>query len=84
MKRLDFINKRLGQKNETRASIRSVDETMLEHYQAFVKRKKPCIMNLSYQILTTHWRFGRMWSRYLLHLIQVWPRMLCTSTLTAR
>ena len=36
-------------------------------------------MNLSYQILTTHWRFGRMWSRYLLHLIQVWPSMLCTS-----
>ena len=84
MKQLDFINKRLGKKNKPTASISNVDETMPEHYQAFVKRKKPYIMNIRYQILTTHWRFGRMLSHYLLHLIQVWRRMLCTSTLTAR
>ena len=32
MKRLDFINKRLPEKNETRAYINNVDEAMLEYY----------------------------------------------------
>ena len=41
MKRLDFINKRLLEKNETRAYINNVDETMLEYYQVFVNQTKP-------------------------------------------
>ena len=32
MKRLDFINKRLHEKNEARAYIHNVDEAMLEYY----------------------------------------------------
>ena len=32
MKRLDFINKRLREKNEARAYINNVDEAMLEYY----------------------------------------------------
>ena len=32
MKRLDFINKRLREKNEARAYINNVDEEMLEYY----------------------------------------------------
>ena len=32
MKRLDFINKRLREKNEARAYITNVDEAMLEYY----------------------------------------------------
>ena len=32
MKRLDFINERLREKNEGRAYINNVDEAMLEHY----------------------------------------------------
>ena len=32
MRRLDFINKRLREKNETRTYINNVDEAMLEYY----------------------------------------------------
>ena len=37
MKRLDFINKRLREKNEARAYINNVDEAMLEYYRVFKK-----------------------------------------------
>ena len=37
MKRLDFINKRLREKNEARAYINNVDEAMLEYYRVFTK-----------------------------------------------
>ena len=40
MKHLDFINKRLREKNEARAYINNVDEAMLEHYRVFAKKKK--------------------------------------------
>ena len=36
IKRLDFINKRLREKNEARVYISNVDETMLEYYRVFV------------------------------------------------
>ena len=38
MKRLDFINKRLREKNETRAYINNGDEAMLEYYRVFSKQ----------------------------------------------
>ena len=41
MKRLDFINKRLCNKNEERAYINNVDEAMLEYFQLFAKQIKP-------------------------------------------
>ena len=41
MKWLDFINKRLREKNEARAYINNVDEAMLEYYQVFGKQIKP-------------------------------------------
>ena len=41
MKGLDFINKRLLEKNEARAYINNVDETMLEYYRVFGKQIKP-------------------------------------------
>ena len=41
MKRLDFINKRLHEKNEARAYINNADEEMLEDYRVFGKRLKP-------------------------------------------
>ena len=37
--RYDFINKRLCEKNEARSYINNVDETMLECYQVFAKKK---------------------------------------------
>ena len=41
MKRLDFINKRLREKNEARTYINNVDEAMLEYYRVFAKKIKP-------------------------------------------
>ena len=41
MKRLDFINRRLREKNEAKAYINNVDEAMLEYYRVFAKQIKP-------------------------------------------
>ena len=41
MKRLDFINKKLREKNEARAYINNVDEAMLEYYRVLAKQIKP-------------------------------------------
>ena len=42
MKRLDFIKKRLCEKNEARAYINNPNEAMLEYYRVFaVKKIKP-------------------------------------------
>ena len=40
MKQLDFINKRLREKNEARAYINNADEAMLEYYRVFAKTNK--------------------------------------------
>ena len=40
MKRLDFINKRLREKNETRAYINNVNEAMLAYYRVFANQIK--------------------------------------------
>ena len=40
MKRLDFINKRLREKNEARVYINNIDRAMLEYYRVFVKQIK--------------------------------------------
>ena len=40
MKRLDFINKRLREKNEARAYINNVDDAILEYYRAFANKIK--------------------------------------------
>ena len=41
MKRLDFINKLLREKNEARAYINTVDQAMLQYYRVFAKQIKP-------------------------------------------
>ena len=41
MKRLDFMNKRLREKNEARTYINNIDEAILKYYHAFVKPIKP-------------------------------------------
>ena len=38
--RLDFINKRLRERNEARAYIKNLDEAMLEYYRIFAKKIK--------------------------------------------
>ena len=40
MKRFDFINKKLREKNEAREYINNVDEAMLEYYRVFAKQIK--------------------------------------------
>ena len=41
MKRLDFMNRRIGEKNEAKAYINNVDKAMLEYYRVFAKQIKP-------------------------------------------
>ena len=41
MKQLDFINKRLREKNEAKAYINNFDEAMLEYYRVFPNQIKP-------------------------------------------
>ena len=41
MKRIDFINKIVREKNEARAYINYVDEAMLEYNRVFAKQIKP-------------------------------------------
>ena len=43
MKQLDFINKRLREKNEAREYINNVDEAMLQQYRVFAKQIKPLL-----------------------------------------
>ena len=40
MKRLDFINRRLGEKSEVRTYSNNVDEAMLEYCRVFAKQIK--------------------------------------------
>ena len=68
MKQLDFINKRLREKNEVRTYINNVDEAMLEYYRIFAKKKKSLFyqLSLSYQISIIHQRYKKMANYYLL------------------
>ena len=40
MKQLDFMNKRLREKNEAKAYINNVDKAVLEYYRVFAKKTK--------------------------------------------
>ena len=68
MKRLDFMNKRLREKNETKTYINNVDEAMLQYYRVFAKKKKKKLYHLSlnYLILSIHQRTKKMVNYYLL------------------
>ena len=65
MKRLDFMNKRLCEKNEARANINNFDEAMFEYYRVFAKQNS-CQLNLSYQIFIIHQGLKKMVNYYLL------------------
>ena len=60
MKRLDFMNKRLREKNEARTYINNVDEAMLEYYCAFAKNIKSLPPEPDYQIFIIHQRIKKM------------------------
>ena len=54
MKRLDFINKIVCEKNKARAYINNVDEAILEYSRVFAKHIKPIHLSFSYQIFVIH------------------------------
>ena len=62
MKRLDFMNKRLLEKNEARTYINNIDEAMLQYYCVFEKEKKKglCHLSLSYQNFIIHQSYKKM------------------------
>ena len=63
MKRLDFINKRLREKNEARTSINNVDEAILS---SICKTNKALYhLNLIYEIFIIHQRIKKMVNYYL-------------------
>ena len=70
MKRLDFINKRLREKNEARVYINNVDEAILEYYQVFAKQIKslphehqlPDLSSIRISIICCSWH--RYWNIY--------------------
>ena len=82
MKRFDFMNKRLQEKNEARTSINNVDEAMLQYYRVFAKKKLYLYpLSLNYQILIIHQRIKKMVNYYLLQWAEALQRMPYTNTL---
>ena len=60
MKRLDFMNKRLREKNEAKIYINNVDKAMLQYYRVFAKKKKNLYhLSLNYLIFTIHQRIKK-------------------------
>ena len=67
MKRLDFMNKRLREKNQAKVYIKNVDEAMVEYYHVLAKQIKPLHLSLNYQIFIIHQRIKKMVNYYLLY-----------------
>ena len=81
MKRLDFINKRLREKNETRAYIDNVDEAMLEYYRVFAKEIKPLPPEPQLSDFYHPSEVQKMMNYYLLQWVQALQHMPYTSIL---
>ena len=81
IKQLDFINKRLREKNEARTYINNVDEAMLGYYKVFAKQIKPLLPEP--QLSKFYHLSGGQKNGELLFLlwVQAWQHMLFTSTL---
>ena len=81
MKPLDFINKRLREKNEARAYINNVDEAMLEYYQVFAKYIKPLPPEPQLSDFYHSSEAQKMVNYYMLLWVQTLQNMPYTSTL---
>ena len=81
MKRLDFINKRMLEKNEARAYINNVDEAMLEYYRVFAKQIKPLPPEPQLSDFYHPSEAQKMVNYYLLQLVQALQHMPYTNTL---
>ena len=81
MKRLNFINKRLIEKNETRAYINDVDEAMLEYYRVLAKQIKSLSPEPQLSDFIIHHRIKKMVNYYLFRWVQALQYMFYTSDL---
>ena len=80
MKQIDFINKKLSEKNEAKAYINNVDEAMLAYYRVFGKQIKPPEPMLpDFYHPSKGQKNGEL---LLLHWVQVWQHKLFTGTLS--
>ena len=70
MKRFDFINKRLREKNEARTYINNVNEAMLEYYRVFAKQIKRLPPEPQLSDFIIHQRPKEMVNYYLLQCMQ--------------
>ena len=81
MKRLDFVNKSLREKNEARAYINNVDDAMLEYYRVFAKQVKPLRPEPQFSDFYHPSEGEKMVNYYLFLWVQAWQHMPFTSTL---
>ena len=82
MKRLDFMNKRLREKNEARTYINNVDEAMLKYYCVFAKQIKPLPPEPELSgFYHPSEKSKKMANYYLLQWVQALQHMPYTSTL---
>ena len=80
MKRLDFMNKRLPERNEARAYIKNVDEAMLKYYRGFAKKIKPLPPEPELLDFYHPSEVQKMMNYYLLQWVQALQHMPYTNT----
>ena len=81
MKRLDFFDKRLREKNEARAYINNVDDAVIEYYRVFSKKIKPLLPKPKLSNFFIYQRHKNMLNYYLLRWVQELQHMPYTNTL---
>ena len=84
MKRLEFINRRLREKNEAMAYINNVDEVMLEYYRVFAKQTALTIWTWIIRFWSSARESEKKVSYYLLQWAQALQHMPYTNTLKKR
>ena len=72
IKRLDFINKRLREKDEVRPYINNVDKALLEYYRVFAKQIKLLPSELQLSDFYHSSEGQKMVIYYLLLWVQAW------------
>ena len=81
MKRLEFISKRLREKNNAETYINNVDEKMLEYFRVFAKQIKPLTPEPQLSDFYHPSEAQKMVNYYLLQWVQALQYMPYTITL---
>ena len=66
MKRIDFMNRRLGEKNEARHTSTMLMKQCLNTIEYLPNKYSLCHLSLNYQIFTVHQKIKKMVNYYLL------------------